>query len=177
MTIYRVQVFEQAPGQRPWTNVYHVQATTIEFADDAANVICNRTQDLLSNVCKIVKRIVSDPLTHTFITTAMDLAGADAGAGDLLPFFNTARVLINVAGHGRNDMKYLRGLLGESNTAGQQLSSGTISGIETVFNAMIDDLSASATPLVDNAGNLWGAVSVQADIQDRQRHRRRKKKV
>jgi hypothetical protein len=175
MAIFRVQLFKQKGTDRPWTNVYHVDAADIDAAAGAVvTVLAPAESHILADSCNIIKAIVSDPDAGTFITLALSVAGLISDPG-LLPLFNTMRAIVAVGGLGRNDSKFYRGYLGEGNTENQQISSGAATGATSVLNALVSDMATAGAALVDEDGNSWGTVTIQLPIQERQRHRRRKR--
>ena len=172
----KVQIFFTKTGDRFWTNVFHVNATTIDAAAAWANTfLASAMQSELGNGFTIVKTVVDHLADNTFVSTPLALTGAISG--DFLPLFNTVKVDIAVAGHGRNDGKFVRGWLHESLVTNGQIDSGARGSFEDTFNNLIADSTADGTDLVDDAGNLWLVASVRAAIQERQLHRRRKKVV
>lgn len=177
MAIFRAQIFKIFGTERPWTNVYHVDAATLLDASDAVIAqIVPFEQSILNVGAEIVKVLVSDPETDEFIGTALSLPGTNSTTS-LLPLFCTMRARINVAGFGRNDSKYYRGFLDESNTEDFLIDGATISAVEGLIDGLIGDMITASTPLVDNEGNAWQTSSVQSAVQDRQRHRRRRRVV
>lgn len=177
MTIFRTQIFKIFGTERPWTNVYHINAASLADAADAARIQIAAAEASMLNVgAEIVKILTSNPADHTFIHDATSIAGENA-TSSLLPLFCTMKVNVSVAGFGRVDYKFYRGFLDETNTEDFLIDGATITAVEGIINGLISDMTAASTPLVDNVGNLWQVASVQSAVQDRQRHRRRKKKV
>jgi len=177
MTVFRAQIFKIFGTERPWTNVYHIRASSLlDAADAATTIIATAEQDWLNVGAEINKIIVSDPATHTFINNTTSLAGNNA-TSSLLPLFCTMKVNIGVEGFGRNDYKFYRAFLDESNTEDFLIDGATLTAVEGLFNTLIADMTDGGNPLVDSQDNLWQVATVQSAVQDRQRHRRRKKKV
>jgi hypothetical protein len=173
----KIQVFMTLSGDRFWTNVFHVNATDIDAAAAFANIVLAPTLALpMDGSFKVVKTLVSHLADDSFVTTPMSLPGGASGSA-YLPLFNTVRILISVAGHGRNDSKYLRGIISEINQTNGQLESATVSAMAALYDTLITDASASGVDLVDSQGNLWQTATCQQAIQMRQLHRKRKKVV
>lgn len=173
----RIQIFGTQSGDRFWTNVFHVNALTIDAAAAFANdVIAPGLIDHMLSQFKIVRTLVSHLADNSFVTTPLNLTGAIAG-GDFLPLFNTIKVDISVTGHGRNDFKYLRGSLAESQQTNGQLTPEFIALVQATWEGLIADGTAAGVDLVDTQGNLWEVPTVQAAVQMRQLHRRRRRVV
>jgi len=172
----KVQIFFTKDGSRFWTNVYHVNATTIDAAASWANtILASAMQIQLNSAFSIVKTVVDHLADDTFVSTPLALPGSISG--DYLPLFNTAKIDIAVAGHGRNDGKFMRGWLHEGIVTNGVIDESVRGAFETVFSDLIADSTADGTDLVDDAGNLWLTASCRAAVQERQLHRRRKKVV
>jgi len=82
-----------------------------------------------------------------------------------------------VAGHGRNDKKFVRGWLQEAIVSNGQIQDTPRATIEGIFNDLISDSTAAGVDLVDADGNLWLTATVRQAIGMRQLHRKRKKVV
>jgi hypothetical protein len=173
----KIQIFGTQSGDRFWTNVFHVNALDIDAAASFANtVIVPALADHMLSQFKIVRSLVSHLADASFVTTPLDVAGVVAG-GDFLPLFNTIKVNIAVTGHGRNDFKYLRGALAESQQTDGQLTDAFIALVEATWAGLIADGTAAGVDLVDTAGNLWETATVQPSVQMRQLHRKRRRVV
>lgn len=173
----RVQIFFTQTGDRFWTNVFHVNAVTIDAAAAWANTtLATVMTSQLADNFRAVKTLVDHIGDDTFVTTPISIVGGVNGAG-YLPLFNTIKVNFSVAGHGRNDYKFVRGWLIESLVEDSQILEGTRTALEAIFDGLITDSAAAGVDLVDSDGNLWLTASVQSAVQMRQLHRRRKKIV
>ena len=173
----RVQVFMTLTGDRFWTNVFHVNAVDLDAAAAWANIVLVPVIALpMDGSFKVVKTLVNHLADDTFVTTPMNIPGGASGS-PYLPLFNTVKMLIAVAGHGRNDYKFLRGIISEANQTNGQLDAGLVSGMASAWDDLITDSSASGVDLVDDAGNLWLTSTCQQAVQMRQLHRKRKKVV
>jgi len=171
----RIQVFFTQTGDRFWTNVFHVNATDIDAAAAFANIVLVPSMLVpMDGLFKAVKTLVSHLADDTIVTTPMSLPGGASGSA-FLPLFNTVKMLFTVAGHGRNDYKFLRGIVSEANHTNGQLDSATVTAMVTRWDTLIDTASASGVDLVDTDGNLWLTSVCQQAVQMRQLHRRRKR--
>jgi hypothetical protein len=176
MALFRHQVFMQIGTDRPWTNVWHVDAADlVTAASVAAAILAPDLQPFLQPAVTITRILTSTPGTPgAFIESFPDLPGTNSGGGELLPLFNTFRLLFNV-GSGRNDSKYMRGLLTEAFQNAGVIPGATVTGLVSIATGLLGDMAASLTPLCDTDLNRYGTVSGQAAVQERQRHRRRRR--
>jgi len=178
MANMRVQVFYQKSDLVKWTNVYHVGALTVSsalssFVTEAVPLLIS----ILDPACSLVKVLVSDPDTDAFTEASIATAGDHFGSGTLLPLFNRVKLIVQTAGEGRPDLKYLGGLVGEDNSDEDGVSSGAIVEVVSAFTDMISAMIGADTPLVSDEGDNWVSVTVQKAIQMRQLHRKRRKVV
>lgn len=172
----KIQVFMTQTGERFWTNVFHVNALTILDAAAFANItLVPLLAGPMDGTFRVVRTLVSHIADDTFVTTPMNIPGGQAGS-PYLPLFNTIKVLIGVQGFGRNDYKFLRGIITEGNQDNGRVIEPLRDSLTDAWNAAIGNGNASGVDLVDNAGNPWLLASVQESIQMRQLHRKRKKK-
>lgn len=169
-----VQIFFTQTGDRFWTNVFHVNALTLDDAAAWANgILATAMVSELNLAFSCVKTVVNHLADDSFETTPLSLVGAVTG--DYLPLFNTVKVDVSMAGHGRNDGKFVRGWLHEGVVTDGKIDSAVRTAFEDVFNTLISDSTAAGVDIVDLDGNLWQVASVREAIQMRQLHRRRKK--
>jgi hypothetical protein len=177
MSLFRHQVFFQIGTGRPWTNVYHTD--TADLATAALNAVTTLAPGVLhaeDPTVTLVKIITSTPgVPGAFIDSAVAAAGTASGLGDLLPLFNTARILFPILVGGRSDSKFIRGFIDETHSAGGLIAGSSISGLETIFTNLITAMAAASSPLVDTDLNLYSIAVCQAAIQERQLHRRRRR--
>jgi len=177
MATFRTQLFKVMGSERPWTNVYHIDATDLsEASTSAGNFIASFEQSILNSSASIFKITTSSLVDDTFVTDNVSLPGGSA-TSSLLPLYNTMKININVEGFGRADYKFYRGILDESNTEDFLIDPTFASGASDLMDGLIADMIAAGTPLVDSDGNAWTVSATQSAIQMRQRHRRRKKAV
>jgi hypothetical protein len=172
----KVQIFMVGADNRPWTNVFHVNATTLDAAAGwAVNFCVPALVSELNSAFSAVKIVVDHLTDDTFVSLPISIPGVVSG--DWLPLFNTVKVDIQVAGHGRNDGKFVRGWLHEGIVTDGVIDESVRGAFDDKWNGLIADSTADGTDLVDKDGNLWLVATARATIQERQRHRRRKKKV
>jgi hypothetical protein len=170
----KVQIFFTKTGDRFWTNVFHVNAVNVDAAAAwSVTFLASAMQSELNNAFSIVKTVVDHLADNSFVSTPLALTGAVSG--DYLPLFNTVKVDISVAGHGRNDGKFVRGWLHEGIVTNGVIDSSVRTAFEGVFDTLIADSTADGVDLVDDAGNLWLTASVRQNVQERQLHRRRRR--
>ncbi len=177
MALYKCQIFMTKTGDRFWTNVYHFNVTTIDAAAAFANVtIASGHASMLSEQFSVVKTLISDPASDEFITTPLNIPGT-WDAVDTLPLYNTVKVNVSVEGHGRNDYKFYRGSVFESNQNDGVLTPTWVTAMSDIVQSFIDDGATAGCDMVDSQGNNWILAAAQPAVQMRQLHRKRKKVV
>jgi len=171
----RLQVFYQRGEGAKWSNVYHLDVTTIT---DAITAFQSFMQDvllgLLHSSCRITKVLSSSLTDDTFQEQSIEEAGTSAFTDSALPFFNCVKVIINTTALGRPDVKFMKGWLTEGNTSSGEIDSIALASFIDGFNGMIEVLTDESTPLVSDDGALWGVASAPPLIQMRQMHRKRR---
>lgn len=178
MAVYRVQVFYQLGLSGKWTNVYHVSAPGI--ADAITAVDAGMTAPLLSVLdpqATLVKYLISDLAGVQFATIPKGLIGTSTAAGDLIPLFNSVKVYISAGAFGKPDYKFIKGFVTESIQTNGILTAGAQGYVDTAVQTMVNDMITAAVPLVSENGTPWASVSVQAAVQMRQMHRRRRRRA
>lgn len=171
----KVTIFFTLTGDRFWTNRFYVNALSLDAAADWANTtLASFFQVDLDEAFSIVKTDVDHLADTSFVTTPLALPGLSTN-GHYLPLFNTVKVDVSVAGHGRNDGKFVRGWLVEAVVDDGQIESSARSTYETHWNGLITDSTAAGVDIVDKDGHLWQTATVRSKIQMRQEHRKRKK--
>lgn len=177
MPDFIAQTYKTHPNGK-WSNVYRFGAATLaEAVTDMVPILEGLELPILHpDVTLSAVRIATvTPHDDVFEIVPLGLAGTSADSGDLLPFFNCARVDISVIGGGRPSRKYWKGVLTESITAGMNLASGVQGLITSQFNAAIAAANDAGHAFSDPQGQDWDtAVCLQA-IQMRQMHRKRKR--
>jgi len=180
MAFWEVRAVLQS-GDRFWENVYHIQTDgDSDVSTDALNAIIEfyvtRTLSVYT-IVKLVRRLLGT--ADSFIETSVDEAGTfDAGSSDLLPLWNTIRVVLNSAS-GRNGLKFLRGMaLASQLTATEgQWDPSLITAVQTAWTTMENAIEATTGQhLVFGAANkIAFSGDVQSTVQMRQRHRKRRR--
>lgn len=174
---HRIEIHKHV-GAEKWVNTYLVNAATMDAAEGfAAGLISFERSLHLSAVvfdyARTSTTIVGD---RTFDHIVVNLPGlGDPGTSVVLPLFNTLRLDLQV-----NDAdparKYYRGCL----TAAQLESNFTIiDSAVTYFQGVIDAHAGrpSLQGVVTPKGNIVLNQVVADKVQERQLHRRRKKKI
>jgi hypothetical protein len=176
MATFRVQFFYQRGTNEKWSNVWHVDATSIANARLAAgNIMLPHLLALLNSVCKITKLLVSDPASTDFIEVAVNNDGTSSSGGTLLPLFNSVKAFFATTVGGRPDYKFLKGYLTEDLHSAGDLATGVATSIDVELTEMLSDMAANGTNLISENGDVWSSPSVQESVQMRQMHRRRRR--
>ncbi len=177
MSLFRIQVFYQRGLGEKWSNVYHVDSADLfTAAAAAAGTLAPGLAPILDSSCLIVKVLTSDPTSPgTFIEAALAIAGTSSGSGDLLPLFNSARVLFPILSGGRPDYKFIKGFITESLQTNGIITTGALSALASQFGTVITDMSTAGANLVSDTLEGWSVVTPQAAVQMRQMHRRRRR--
>jgi len=178
MAVFRVQVHYKLGLAAKWSNVWHVSTTAL--LDAASAFVAGGVPHLLSALhvsCQLDHLLVSDPGTGIFVTVPVNESGVNGDTGDMLPLFNTIKVLFPSPSFGRPDLKYLKGMLTEGMQTNFLLTSGVITGVDAMFTSMVADMATEGAPLCGSDGVEYVEVEVQQAVQMRQMHRKRKKKV
>jgi len=181
LAIYEVRLVYRY-GDRGWENVWHVD---IGSDGDVAPALLEAFQtfglDTLLSLYSL-QRIARRPAgtTNEFIDIIVDAAGAiGIGSNIALPLFNVIRLQL-FGGAGRTGVKLLRGALVAADIIDEQnhISSGLHTIIENAAIALFNAASDAGQPLVIGAAHR-AAVSPSTDtqVQMRQLHRKRKKKL
>ncbi len=176
MALFRHQVFFQVGTDRPWTNVWHVDAADLATAAAvAATVLAPGLASYIESAVLLTKIITSTPGSPgAFIDQAFAITGGAGGSGDLMPLFCTVRPIFGV-GSGRNDSKFFRGLLTEGLQNAGVIDPTYVTGLASSLTALLGDMTTNLTPFCDKDLNPYTSVAVQATVQDRQRHRKRRR--
>jgi|SRR5215212_3130419 len=176
MALFRVQVnYTRGIGEK-WSNVWHCTATGMaDCIDDWTAVGVLDLQPVLDSSCQLKSLLISEVGSDAFSTVDVNVAGSRSGSGDLLPLFNSAKVIFPDSAFGRPDLKYLKGLVTEADQTAGVLVPGTVTEIDTRITTLLSDMSTAGTILVTQAGTAYGSVTVQPAVQMRQMHRKRRR--
>jgi len=130
---------------------------------------------LLSNDATLVRLLISDLAGSEFVTVNVNTQGTSAEPGELLPLFNSMKVLFSDGSLGRPDYKYFKGYLTEGSQADGTIEAATIASAAALISTLIDDLDAATTPLVSLDNDQYDTGSIQPAVQMRQMHRKRRR--
>lgn len=176
MAVFRAQYFFEVTGLGKWTNVYHISADSlIDARDGGQAVLVPSLLAILHPDGVLHKLLVSDPLSDDFSEVAIESAGTSSDSGSLLALFNCIKVLFQPADLGRPDIKFIKGYLTESLQVDGMVEPTAAAGVDSTLTTALADMLDNGTPLCSQNGALWGNVSVQAAVQMRQLHRRRRR--
>jgi hypothetical protein len=176
MPIYRIQVNYTFGVLGKWSNVWHVSAPT--FAAAAAAPVIGMEEHLLAILsieCQLKSYLISDMSSDAFFTADRLVSGTFSGAGSLLPLYNSVKAVFPPSDFGRPDVKYFKGIVGESLQTSGFLESAFSSTVDGAIESMLLDMSANATPLCSTTGDVYETVQIQPAVQMRQMHRKRRK--
>lgn len=176
MPVFRVQVHYRRALNEKWSNVWHVSATgLLEAADAFETTGVPDLLPILHNSASIDSLLVSDDASVDFITRPINGAGTSPYDDEMLPLFNSVKVLFNDGSFGRPDYKFFKGYLTEANTDGDTVSPLGVSAVELAMQGLIADMDAAGAPLVSEDNDPYATPSVQEAVQMRQMHRKRRK--
>lgn len=176
MAVFRVQVNYTFGASGKWSNVWHISAPTIGEAQIAFESFgVPDLLPMLSNDCLLASFLISDELSTEFITVPVNAAGTSAEPGELLPLFNSAKVLFTDGSLGRPDYKFIKGYLTEGSQADGVIEPATITSLTALMSTLIADLDGDGEPLVSADNDQYLNASVQPAVQMRQMHRRRRR--
>jgi hypothetical protein len=179
MAVWEVRAVFQY-GDRFWENVWEVDVGSLTDVPSAL-LLAFETFHLstlldLYTLVRIVRRPAGT--TDEFIETLVGTVGAnEVGSNHVLPLWNTVRLLLQ-GGAGRPGSKFLRGFLTDAMIADElfHIDPAIVSAVETHAIDLFNAASDADCSIVFGAG-FQVAVSpvVQASIQMRQPHRKRRR--
>lgn len=176
MPTFRAQVNYVLGTVGKWSNVWHIVAADLSSAATALNVTgIPSLLEVLHNGAQIASTLVSDPASNAFITTPIALAGTSTASDDLLPLYNSAKVLFPSSTFGRPDYKYFKGFVTESVQTAGNINSGTRTAVKGIIDGFITDMAAAGGVLVSLNGEEYVDCTVQQAVQMRQMHRKRRR--
>lgn len=178
MPVFRIQVFYQLGTIGKWSNVWHALSADIPtLLTDVSAVMVPDLQPALHPDATLLRTLISDLDGDLFVTTEQNVGGSSSESGSLLPLFNSVKVLLNSGELGRPDLKYIKGFVTEDMQTDGVLEPTQQSAIDVRFTTLLSDMAAAGSPLVTLGGSEYVSASVQAAVQMRQMHRKRKKTV
>jgi len=176
MPVFRVQAHYAFGAAGKWSNVWHVSAASLFVAENIFRTIgVPDLLPLLHNRCQLVSLLVSDLAGSEFITSPINATGTSDITDELLPLYNSAKVLFSDGSFGRPDYKYFKGLLTELMQADGTITSGVAADLDALVETLITDMNDNDAPLVSADNDQYASASVQPAVQMRQMHRKRKR--
>lgn len=174
MALFRVTSYKRlfdVAQEQPWTNVYHVDATSVEDALDHAESIVEIEKTVhWSNVeffrVSAKQDIEDGPAGQA--RNISELGDRDASGEDRLPLFCSVRVTLDDLTN-RPDQKYIRGPVMESENNQGSLAGATI----TLFETSYADALIALTFIRSSSGGSYIGKSVTPFVQMRQRNWKR----
>jgi hypothetical protein len=176
MPVYRVTIAKQlidGPyALQPWSNVYHLNDSSMASALLHAPVIVDLEKTLYPDNVRIFRYSISDPAVPNTGTSKTISESGNRSTGTVatqLPLFNCVLAKLIVTS-GRPSPKYLRVVLDESEVDTGAVVGTLITAIETNFTTPLVNLGY----VTDESGNLITDALVMSKIQMRQTgwHRR-----
>lgn len=178
MPVFRVQVFYQLGVLGKWSNVWHASSADIPtLLTDVSAVMVPDLQPLLHPDCTLLRTLISDLAGTDFVTTEQNVSGSSSESGSLLPLFNSMKALISSGELGRPDLKYFKGYVTEDMQTDGVLEPTVRSAADVRVTTLLSDMAAASSPLCTLPGSEYVAASIQAAVQMRQMHRRRRRTV
>lgn len=170
MPLYQIDVEKQFGGEF-WTNRYIVNTSGLANADEAADIIVQRELEFHREgftFTKVRTRTFA-PGDEIYSSRPLGSDGQLPPSGPLLPLFNVVRVDFPAEGGGRPSRKYYRIGITAGDLANDFIVNNTIlSIVEQSTAAMIAQLNANASPLVDVDGQILTDPTAFAQIGMRQ---------
>lgn len=178
MAPFRIQVNYRLGPLGKWSNVWHATAPDMgTLASAVVEIMEDPLLSLLSTTANIKSFLLSEDGSDAFFTVDRNVPGTNGDTGSLLPLWNSCKVLFPSADFGRPDLKYLKGVVGENVQTAGVLETGFITLVGSTINDMLTAMITNLTPLGSEGGGDYSSASVQTEVQMRQMHRKRKKKV
>lgn len=174
MAVWKVDIEKLMEGEY-WTNVYYVEADTLEDASLIGNEIVGIEESITLDLVTFTKFRTSDltPNTDVYITTIVNETGDVASGGqDPLPLFNVVRFDLSVP-VGRPGRKYMRGVLADSTQNFNSLTPAMI----TVLNDNYAVPLAGLVGVVNKDGQALSTVTTFPFVGMRQLRRGSKRKA
>lgn len=174
MAVWKVDIEKFYLGEY-WTNVYYVEAATLDDAANIGNSIVPLEESVTLDDILFTKYRTSDlvPGTDNFVTNIINEFGDVVNdATVILPLFNVVRVDLSV-GVGRPGRKYLRGVLNEGHIEFNALSSAIITFMNDNYCVPLATLGG----IVLKDGTPVTSVVVNPNVGMRQLRRGSKRKA
>lgn len=172
---YRIQIVKSLSGEQ-WSNDYLTDHDTLTLAENLAVQLVTFEQHIHATVVAFDYVRISTFLPHDriFRHIPLNLTGTVA-KGDYLPLFNTLRVDFQTASSDPA-RKYYRLPVGEGEQAYGKFLSDSLAAWALALFTYMDDPGLYGD-IVTTAGNKVITASPHGDVQMRQLHRHKRKKV
>jgi len=177
MAVFRIQVHYQQGLLAKWSNVWHIDAVDLVNAASIFNsAAVGGLLNLLHPTCTLLRLLCSDPASDDFTVTTVNQDGISDASGDLLPLYNSCKVLFD-QGLGRPDLKYFKGFVTEGVQAGGNFITGVQASVNSTIQDIIAAVQAEEANLCSEGGVEYNTSTVQLAVQMRQMHRKRRRVV
>jgi hypothetical protein len=172
---YRIQIVKSFNGEQ-WSNDYLSDLDTLSLAEALATDLVTFEQHIhMASVHFDYFRLSTFlPRDRVFRHIPLNLNGL-VSPTDYIPLFNTLRVDFQTAASDPA-RKYYRCPVAEQDINAGVFSSGYLTGIGTALFTYLDD-PGHYGDIVTTAGNKVQTASPHAEVQMRQLHRHKRKKV
>lgn len=175
MARYRVTTYKHFfdhDGFKPWSNVFHVETSSLENALAGGLALANIERYILKEYVKVfrVHAVLDAPLHLAGASQEVDVVGLVTGDFNLmLPLWNVFRITLS-DGAGRPSQMYIRPPLQEDEMLAGNLITAVVDDMQTNF---CDRLSIFPG-LCSNSGDTFTSIIAQPNVQMRQTnwHRR-----
>lgn len=167
---------EKRLGSEFWSNRYFVedngaaQTSVLDAADNLTEVERQFHASIVTFTRSRISTVVPGDGVYTIVP--INLPGV-RGTTNVLPLFNTLRVDLQ-ASVGRPSRKYYRGVLGESDIAGDAVDTAPF--ITLVDFQLTNAINNPEVPLVDVGGGALTGVTIFPFVQMRQLRRSRRRR-
>src|SRR3569833_36994 len=159
-----------------WSNVWHCDAVDLDTAADVwQDEGVPQLLPLLHPSATLTTILLSSEADDTFLTRPINAAGSSASTDSLLPLFNTLKALFSSSGLGRPDYKYFKGFLTEASQPDGIIEPTLRGNVAIGLASLLSHMASGGAPLVTKNSDVYSVASVQAEVQMRQMHRKRKK--
>jgi hypothetical protein len=172
MALWEITINKEL-GDEQWTNVYWVEADTLQLASAEGFQIFSYERAVHYTQVYFRSYRVSDgqPGTDVFVIVPLGTNGLKVPTGDLLPLFNTIRVDFGTA-IGRPSRKYLRGCLTEADIQFTTINGG---GLAAAIEYSVNMFELESYKDVDGQDIISGTASPV--VQMRQLRRGSKRRI
>jgi hypothetical protein len=177
MPLFTVDV-EKLLQQEYWTNVYHVEAPSLDAAVAAGEDLTLMERSFTSNIVQFTRTRVRTATKgdDVYQTITINEAGQlDTGPSQWLPLFNRIRADFTVVGSRPSRKFYATPLMEEWQVNGI-VDAAVRNDIQLKLNARITALSQAGTPWVDVDGQPISNATVLAAVAMRQLRRGSRKR-